>query len=492
MENSATPPVNQAVNQAVSQGARVYAGQVELLYAHALIGIAASILNGAIMVVVLWKFLPHFPIVFWGLLLAVVSIARILVLTRYRRAQDRTGRARRWGKRFLIGMACSGMVWGVSAIWMFHVSTIELHILIAFVIGGMVAGASATLSALRSVYYAFAVPSVLPLTMAFFVYADLIHVSMGVMMILFTIFLSMVAHSIHGIIRRSFQLRFEKDDLIFSLEQSRREMDSAFETLRLEVRKRREVETELRLLSNNLEREVQARTRELEHANRELNAFAYSVSHDLRAPVRAIEGFSRVLQQEFGGSLGERGRHYLATVRQSAERMNDLIDDILLLSRVSRQGLNLRVCDLTGMAHEIADTLQKADPSRQADFFIQEGLTGQCDHRLLRVLLENLLNNAWKFTRKTETARIEFGARIEDGKTIFFVADNGVGFDMAYVHKLFIPFQRLHSEAEFEGTGIGLATVQRIIRRHGGSIWAKGDLGKGAIFFFTLKECLKE
>ena len=390
-----------------------------------------------------------------------------------------------------MGLGCSGIVWGASAIWFFHADKMELHVLIAFVIGGMVAGASATLSALQAVYYAFAIPSMLPLVVAFFVHADMIHVSMGCMLLIFAVFLSIVAHSIYQIIRNSFQLRFEKDDLILNLEVSRQEAKSAFETLRQEVQKRRDAEQELRALSANLEREVHLRTRELKHANRELNAFAYSVSHDLRAPVRAIEGFSRALQLEFGHLLGEKGLDYLKKVRRSAERMNDLIDEILSLSRVSRQELKLCNCDLSGIAREVSETLQKEEPGRQADFAIHEGLTGWCDDRLIRIVLENLFNNAWKFTRKTKTAWIEFGANKEEGRTVFFVRDNGVGFDMAYADKLFTPFQRLHPEAEFEGTGIGLATVQRIVHRHGGQSGRRLRWGRGRLFILRSRKTVR-
>ncbi len=473
---------------ALETEARVYAGQVEILYFHVPIGISATILNGMIMVAVLWRFVPHDLLISWGAVLLALSITRFLIMLRYRRAADREAGARKWGGLFLAGMVCSGLVWGASVMWLCLLDSLELHLLIAFVIGGMVAGASATLSALRAAFYAFAVPALFPLTAAFFSFTDMVHASMGVMLLLFLFFLSMVAHSMHAVIRRSFQLRYEKDDLITSLEKSRRETVSALDNLRQEVQKRLGAERELRLLSRNLEREVRARTRELEHANRELNAFAYSVSHDLRAPARAINGFSRVLQQDFGELLGEKGIQYLNKVRRSVGRMNELIDDLLSLSRVSRQELRLCTCDLTGIARDIAEILKKSDPLRQVEFSIQEGLTGWCDYRLIRIVLENLIGNAWKFTRKRGHARIEFGVRKEENHVIFFVADNGVGFDMAYARKLFAPFQRLHSEEDFEGTGIGLATVQRIIYRHGGSIWAEAEAGKGATFFFTLKE----
>ncbi|MCI0330902.1 MAG: PAS domain S-box protein [candidate division Zixibacteria bacterium] len=226
---------------------------------------------------------------------------------------------------------------------------------------------------------------------------------------------------------------------------------------------------------------------QLEAANKELEAFSYSVSHDLRAPLRSIDGFSQALLEDCNDRLDESGKDYLGRVRGACLRMAQLIDDLLNLSRVSRSEMQVERVDLSALAREIVSELQKQAPERKVTFVIADNLVREGDPRLLRVALENLLGNAWKYTSKHPSARIEFGVRREpDGKTVFFVRDDGAGFDMAYAGKLFGAFQRLHGPSDFPGTGVGLATVQRIVHRHGGRVWAEGTVEQGAIFHFTL------
>jgi PAS domain S-box-containing protein len=227
--------------------------------------------------------------------------------------------------------------------------------------------------------------------------------------------------------------------------------------------------------------------KELEQAYKELEAFSYSVSHDLRAPLRSIDGFSQALLEDYADKLDAQGKDFLRRVRAASQHMAQLIDDLLKLSRITRAEMHYEQVDLTAMAKKISAELKEMEPDRSVDFIIGEGITAYGDASLLRVVLVNLLNNAWKFTGKHPHATIEFGARQEEGQTIYFVRDDGAGFDMAYVNKLFAPFQRLHVSTEFEGTGIGLATIQRIIHRHGGSVWAEGKVEKGATFSFTLQ-----
>jgi len=231
---------------------------------------------------------------------------------------------------------------------------------------------------------------------------------------------------------------------------------------------------------------LQAANRQLQAANAELEAFSYSVSHDLRAPLRAIDGFSKALAEDCGPSLDAEGRAHLQRIQAAAGRMGELIDDMLSLSQVARADMDRRAVNVTELAERVLRDFREREPERQVELEVQRDLTVEADPRLLRIALENLLGNAWKFTRRTTTPRIEVGREEHDGRTVFHVRDNGAGFDPAYVTKLFGVFQRLHKPTDFEGTGIGLAIVQRIIARHGGQVWAEGQPDKGATFYFTL------
>lgn len=237
-----------------------------------------------------------------------------------------------------------------------------------------------------------------------------------------------------------------------------------------------------------LEQRVRERTAQFEAANRELEAFSYSVSHDLRAPLRAINGFARLLEIDYGEPHSEKGRRHLQHIIESGARMGALIEDLLRLARITRSEIRREPVDLGALAQELAATLRTTHPGREVVFTAAPRLLTQGDPGLLRAALENLLSNAWKYTARTPPpARIELGGVPQaDGTTIFFVRDNGTGFDMQHASRLFSPFQRLHSESEYPGTGVGLATVQRIIHKHGGRIWAEAEPGRGASFCFTL------
>lgn len=240
-------------------------------------------------------------------------------------------------------------------------------------------------------------------------------------------------------------------------------------------------------LTSELEQRIEARTRQLETVNKELEAFSYSVSHDLRAPLRAIDGFSQIVLEKYNDMLDERGKYYLSRVRVNSQEMAKLIDDILQLSRLTRGEMKFEGnINLSAMAHEIASDLQQESPDRQVTFNIEEDLICEGDRVLLKSVLQNLISNSWKFTSKHPNAVIEFGQLKDHENQIFFVKDDGAGFDMAYAGKLFGAFQRLHSAADFPGTGVGLATVARIIHRHNGEVWAEAEVEKGATFYFTL------
>jgi PAS domain S-box-containing protein len=253
-----------------------------------------------------------------------------------------------------------------------------------------------------------------------------------------------------------------------------------------DITDRKRAEQEIQGLNAELEQRVRSRTAALEDANKELQAFVYSVAHDLRSPLIGIDGWSQVLLEDYGAHLDAEAREHLDRVRAEVEYMGRLIDDLLQLSQVGRAEMVLKAIDLSSLAQTISARLKKANPGRLLEFVIGPGLRGKGDTLLLEIVLTNLLDNAVKFTRPRSPARIEFGKTEQKGETAFFVRDNGVGFDMRHVGTLFGIFHRLHPDSEFPGTGIGLATVQRLIHLHGGRVWADGRVGAGACFYFTL------
>jgi light-regulated signal transduction histidine kinase (bacteriophytochrome) len=255
--------------------------------------------------------------------------------------------------------------------------------------------------------------------------------------------------------------------------------------LRAEIAERQQAEQRVQTLNDGLRQVII----EVKAVNKELESFSYSVSHDLRAPLRSIDGFSQALLEDCHDQLDITGQDYLRRIRSATQRMGHLIDDLLTLSRVTRSDMRPTSVDLSQIVSRLCTNLQQSQPDRQVEFKIQPGLVVQGDAHLMTVALENLLNNAWKFTSKHPQATIEFGARLQDNRTpVYFVRDDGAGFDMAYCSKLFGPFQRLHGIQDFPGNGIGLATVQRIVHRHGGQVWAEGLVEQGATFYFTLAE----
>ena len=274
--------------------------------------------------------------------------------------------------------------------------------------------------------------------------------------------------------------------MLAGIEQREAALEDANAALQSEIGEHRRAREEVTALNLGLERRVAERTAELETANKELESFSYSVSHDLRAPLRAIDGFASLLVKNQGDRLDEQGRGHLERVRAATQRMGQLIDDLLRLSRTTRSEMVRRDMDLSEVARAIVSELRVGSPDRQISVQIAPGMAVNADINLMRTVMENLIGNAWKFTAKKADARIEVGRAEQDGTPVYFVRDNGAGFDMRYADKLFGAFQRLHAMTDYAGTGVGLANAQRIIHRHGGRIWAEAEPDRGAAFYFTL------
>ena len=277
-------------------------------------------------------------------------------------------------------------------------------------------------------------------------------------------------------------LRYAKDTLEKRVQERTGKLAASNAELIREVSERKRAEDDIRKLNSQL---VQ-RSAQLEASNKELEAFSYSVSHDLRAPLRGIDGFSQAVLEDYDEKLDESGRSYLRRVRAASQRMSQLIDAMLNLARLTRAEIHTQTFDMSAVVRAILDDFQKMEPDRQVECIVVNNVFATADPQLLRAVLENLLGNAWKFTRQQAHPRIEFGHGQYKGQAAYYVKDNGAGFDMTYVHKLFGAFQRLHAYTEYPGVGVGLATVHRIIQRHGGQIWAEGAVDQGATFHFTL------
>jgi light-regulated signal transduction histidine kinase (bacteriophytochrome) len=267
-----------------------------------------------------------------------------------------------------------------------------------------------------------------------------------------------------------------------------RELHEVNAELEEDIAARRKAEEEVIRLNEELEQRVRQRTAELEASNKELDSFTYSVSHDLRAPLRRIEGFGQIINNEYSEKLDDRFRHYLERIRAGAHDMAEMIDSFLKLSRSTRSELTIEPLDLSEMAAKVVSRLREKEPQRSVSVSITPDMKVEGDRRLMDSVLENLLGNAWKYSRHNKAAAISFGIERADGVNVYTIRDNGAGFDMNYLDRLFMPFCRLHRSEDFEGTGIGLATVLRILARHGGRVWAEGAIGKGATFRFTLWE----
>ena len=441
--------------------------KTRLLYSKLLTALATVVVNGAIMVLVVWSVVDHPTALGWFAVTVLVSITRVGLSRLYKNAADQDD-VRKWLRYFLIGAVLSGLCWGAAGLLFYQHDSAFHQVFLVFILGGMVAGAATSLSSYLPAFILFAVPAILPITVQLFAEGGRVHIAMAVLLVIFVAAMTVVARTGGRALDLAEGLRIKNENLVGRLEAARQNLADS------------NVELERRLEENR------SYSVQLETANKELESFCYSVSHDLRAPLRSLNGFSNILMQDYPDKLDSQGKVYLQRISYNSKRMAQLIRDLLMLSRITRAEMNRDRVDMSAIAREFFSLLQKTNSERKVEVSIEDSLTAEGDRRLLRQMLENLLGNAWKFTGKRPLARIEFGTTEQEESTVYFIRDNGAGFDMKYADKLFVPFQRLHGTQEFPGTGVGLCTVQRIIERHGGRIWFEGEVDRGATFYFTL------
>ncbi|MDG5816130.1 ATP-binding protein [Chitinispirillales bacterium ANBcel5] len=598
-------------------------------------GLGSSIVMATIVAALHWYLVPQVIVFVWFALTFIIVLVRSFLQVWFYKTRKRAGiNFKKWHRRYILSLFAAGFVWGNAAMFAnFHQSD-KHQILVAFVLGGLAAGAASASSMFKYSFYFFAVPLLFPLIVYFLISEDGVDRTMGVITILYFVFISFTSRNIFKTTVESLIFKYQNKDLVNELHRSNQFALNKVEELKQEIEARKSMQGELEILSKSLEEKVHQRTQmlnetnsvlqmevsekikaekalkknewkfrsmfetaqegiwvfnsncrlryvnekmahmlgytqleminhhrrfflhhppqtggnsllfkegirqitlkkkdgrefwvlesvsflpgpneqskmilgmvteiterikkekkieelnsQLKEVNKELDAFTYSVSHDLRAPLRTIFGFSEILIEDYGDKFDETGRMYIDHLQKAANRMKSLIDDLLLLSRVSKSDMKRLRVDLSKIAKEIIATLKTEYPNRKVEYQVEDNLIALCDSGLIKIVLENLINNAWKFTSERETAKIEIGSITEEGKNVYFVKDNGAGLDMTFEQKLFKPFQRLHPSTRFSGTGVGLATVKRIITRHRGTIWVQSEIDRGTTFYFTL------
>lgn len=475
-----------------SEDEQVSQDLIEETYRLIPVGLAATVVNGTLVAVLHWNLIPRLFIIIWLGITYLSVVVRFLFFYLFQKNRGKY-QLSTWRDLLILSMVVSGTIWGSAAFFVLFHDSLPHDVLIAFVLGGMMAGASATYSALMKTFYAFTIPALIPVTVLFFISSTPVGITMATMLILFSTLVTFIARSNHKVLESSFRLRYEKMDLISQLKEEKIAVSNSFNALQKEIKQREKAEKELYQAHSELEMKVRERTAELsrtneklQESNSELSAFTHTVSHDLRAPLLSIDGLAVMLQEDNSGKLDATGLKSVEMIRRNIRRMNELISDLLTFSRIGQTELKCVEVNLSGIVNEIIASLKLREPQRVIEITVQPDCNAECDPKLLKIALENLLQNAWKFTGKTVHPSIEFGMKMIEGNQVFYVSDNGAGFDMADSTKLFIPFQRLHSNMDFPGTGIGLATVKRIVRLHGGKIWAESSPGQGATFYFTL------
>jgi signal transduction histidine kinase len=423
---------------------RFYPIFVTQIYERSNIGMIATIVNAVILTIVLWSHIQHWILIIWLSLIEIITVLRFILNRLFLHRANKSTDIHRWGLLLIIGIGIAGILWGSSAILLYPEHSNEHQVIIAFILAGMVAGGVGVFSPLISVFLAFSVPALLPIIYRFIIAGDNTHFAMGIMIFLFAILTFVTARNINR---------------------------SNFELIKLK---------------ETFADQLKDRTNELSYANQELEAFSYSVAHDLRNPLISIKAMADILKSDYKSTIDDDGLNFISAIQKNTLNMMDIISDLLQLSLLSRQPLRFENINIGSIAFEIAAALKRSDTVRNSKIIIQEGMFVLGDKNLIKLALDNLIQNAWKYSSRNACTIIEIGSLVKSGKTIFYVKDNGIGFDMINAKRIFAPFQRAHTDKEFKGTGIGLSIVKRIIEKHGGEIWVEAKIGEGACFYFTL------
>ncbi|ACM22118.1 sensor histidine kinase [Geotalea daltonii FRC-32] len=463
----------------------ILAEQVKQIYALAPIGFIATFFNSVIVFFLMKDVMEFRLLVLWGVTLLSITALRLGLVLRFRNVKQHLNFAATWRRRFVVSLFIAGAAWGWIGFFPFGEITIAHQVFIAFVLGGMTAGASSTFSMIKEGYAVFSIPALTPLAIHFFLMKDVFHCAMGTMLVLFGVLLWRISIHNYRVNRTSLLLRFENKGMIERLKQAKERVEGLNDRLSAEVEAKHRAEADLRAHHDQLERAVTERTADLTTLNKELEQFAYVASHDLQEPLRMVISYLQLLKQKYHGQLDEKADMYIGFAVDGGIRMQRLIEGLLSYSRLSRGAEFTRV-DINGIFAAAVANLAGVIEESGAEVTRAHLPTVIGDELQLQQLLQNLISNGLKYRKPERRPTVHVSAERQGEEWLFSVRDNGIGIDPNHFDKIFQIFQRLHTSEEYPGTGIGLALCQKIIERHGGAIWVESTFGEGSTFSFTI------
>jgi signal transduction histidine kinase len=466
-------------------GEQLLVEQVKQLYSLAPIGFVATFFNSLIVFFIMKEVMQYGQLIMWLAVLWTLTMLRIGLVLWSRKARLEQETAPKWGKRFIIGLIITGSVWGYMGFLPFRGISLAHQVFIAFVLGGMAAGASSTFSMHRFGYIAFALPALAPLALHFLMAGESFHYCMGIMLALYGLLLWRISRHNYWVNRTSLLLRFENTDMIKELRRAKQRVERLNDKLTGEIQAKEQAEGELRAHHEHLERVVQERTAELTALNKDLEQFAYVASHDLQEPLRMVTGYLQLLKRKYLGRLDEKADTYINFAVDGGIRMQKLIEGLLAYSRSSRSA-ELKPVDVHAALTAAVANLAPVIGESNAEVTSGPLPTVMGDEIQLQQLLQNLISNAIKYRNPQERPCVHVSAEKQENQWIISVRDNGIGIAADHFERIFQIFQRLHTQEEYPGTGIGLASCKKIVERHGGQIWVTSTPGRGSVFSFTL------